>query len=137
MNTQELFQTAVNTVKQTESNVMSGIDARLLHAILGMGDESGELVKQAKDQVFHGKTFTYNERIEELGDFFYFFTQAILALAELDGEKSPTRIFEDVILANKAKLITARYVGGYTHGKFAKRDIVAEYQTIAEVTGRE
>lgn len=136
MNTTDLFQTSINTVKQTESNKMSGIDPRLLHAILGMGDESGELIKQAKDQVFHEKTFTYNERIEELGDFFYFFTQAIIALAEQYELKSTQRVFQDVILANEAKLITARYKGGYTHGKFEERDVVREYQAIAKVTGR-
>lgn len=135
MNTQELFQTAMDTVKRTESSVMHHINPRLLHAFLGLGDESGELIKQAKDQIYYDKQFTYNERIEELGDHFWYFTLAILALADQYDLKSPERIFQDIVLANAAKL-RARYPEKYSDTQAIERNIVAEYQAIQEVTCR-
>ncbi len=143
MNTEELFQTAMDTVERVEQSKTYPTNPRFLHAIMGIANESGELMELVKSKMYYNKKYTYNEVIEELGDAFYYFTLAILAMAEddmvevgADRGKSPTRVLEDVIRVNEAKLLV-RYPNGYSNAGARVRNIVAEYQAIAKVTGRE
>jgi NTP pyrophosphatase (non-canonical NTP hydrolase) len=79
--------------------------ARLMTAAVGMSAEAGEFTEIIKKLVFQGKELTEENRIhllKELGDVYWYFTQAMLGL-EVD--------LNEVVLTNVTKL-TARYPDG-------------------------
>ena len=79
--------------------------ARLMTAAVGMSAEAGEFTEIIKKLVFQGKELTEENRIhllKELGDVYWYFTQAMLGL-EVD--------LNEVVLTNVMKL-TARYPEG-------------------------
>jgi len=79
--------------------------ARLMTAAVGMSAEAGEFTEIIKKLVFQGKELTEENRIhllKELGDVYWYFTQAMLGL-EVD--------LNEVVLTNVMKL-TARYPDG-------------------------
>lgn len=86
----------------TDSNVPI---ARLMTAAVGMSAESGEFVEIVKKIAFQGKELTEDNRIhliKELGDVYWYFTQAMLGLG-ID--------LNEVVVTNVMKL-TARYPDG-------------------------
>lgn len=79
--------------------------ARLMTAAVGMSAEAGEFTEIIKKLVFQGKELTEENRVhllKELGDVYWYFTQAMLGL-EVD--------LNEVVLTNVMKL-TARYPDG-------------------------
>jgi len=79
--------------------------ARLMTAAVGMSAEAGEFTEIVKKIVFQGKEMTEDNRthlIKELGDVYWYFTQALLGL-DVD--------LNEVVLTNVMKL-TARYPEG-------------------------
>jgi len=79
--------------------------ARLMTAAVGMSAESGEFVEIVKKIAFQGKELTEDNRIhliKELGDVYWYFTQAMLGLG-ID--------LNEVVVTNVMKL-TARYPDG-------------------------
>ncbi len=73
--------------------------ARLLHGLMGVASEAGELLSPLKAHIFYGRELDKVHLKEEMGDIFWFLAIACNAL-DLD--------FEDVWEANIAKL-KARY----------------------------
>ena len=79
--------------------------ARLMTAAVGMSAEAGEFTEIVKKIAFQGKELTEDNRIhliKELGDVYWYFTQAMLGL-DVD--------LNEVVLTNVMKL-TARYPEG-------------------------
>jgi NTP pyrophosphatase (non-canonical NTP hydrolase) len=79
--------------------------ARLMTAAVGLSAEAGEFTEIVKKIAFQGKEFTEDNQthlIKELGDVYWYFTQALIAL-DVD--------LNDVVLTNVMKL-TARYPEG-------------------------
>jgi hypothetical protein len=79
--------------------------ARLMTAAVGMSAESGEFTEIVKKIMFQGKELTddnYEHLVKELGDIYWYFTQALLAL---------DTSLNHVVLTNVLKL-TARYPEG-------------------------
>lgn len=79
--------------------------ARLMTAAVGMSAEAGEFTEIIKKLVFQGKELTEENRIhllKELGDVYWYFTQAMLGL-KVD--------LNEVVLTNVTKL-SARYPNG-------------------------
>ena len=79
--------------------------ARLMTAAVGMSAEAGEFTEIVKKIAFQGKELTEDNRIhliKELGDVYWYFTQALLGL-DVD--------LNEVVLTNVMKL-TARYPEG-------------------------
>lgn len=79
--------------------------SRLMTAAVGLTAESGEFTEIIKKIAFQGKELTEDNRvhlIKELGDVYWYFTQAMIALG-ID--------LNDVVLTNVMKL-TARYPEG-------------------------
>jgi len=77
----------------------------LMTAAVGMSAEAGEFTEIVKKIVFQGKEMTEDNRthlIKELGDVYWYFTQALLGL-DVD--------LNEVVLTNVMKL-TARYPEG-------------------------
>jgi NTP pyrophosphatase (non-canonical NTP hydrolase) len=79
--------------------------ARLMTAAVGLSAEAGEFTEIVKKIAFQGKELTEDNRthlIKELGDVYWYFTQAMLGL-DVD--------LNEVVLTNVTKL-TARYPEG-------------------------
>jgi hypothetical protein len=79
--------------------------ARLMTAAVGLSAEAGEFTEIIKKIAFQGKELTEDNRthlIKELGDVYWYFTQAMLGL-DVD--------LNEVVLTNVMKL-TARYPEG-------------------------
>jgi len=79
--------------------------ARLLTAAVGLSAEAGEFTEIIKKIVFQGKELTEDNRvhlIKELGDVYWYFTQALIGL-EVN--------LNEVVLTNVMKL-TSRYPEG-------------------------
>jgi NTP pyrophosphatase (non-canonical NTP hydrolase) len=79
--------------------------ARLMTAAVGLSAEAGEFTEIVKKIAFQGKELTEDNRthlIKELGDVYWYFTQALLGL-DVD--------LNEVVLTNVMKL-TARYPEG-------------------------
>tara|TARA_B100000287_G_scaffold210451_1_gene198623 strand:- start:4328 stop:4744 length:417 start_codon:yes stop_codon:yes gene_type:complete len=79
--------------------------ARLLTAAIGLSAEGGEFTEIVKKMAFQGKELTDESKlhmVKELGDVFWYFSQACMAL-DVD--------FNTVLTQNMAKLL-ARYPEG-------------------------
>lgn len=79
--------------------------ARLMTAAVGLTAEAGEFTEIVKKIAFQGKELTEDNRthlIKELGDVYWYFTQALIGL-DID--------LNEVVLTNVMKL-TARYPEG-------------------------
>jgi NTP pyrophosphatase (non-canonical NTP hydrolase) len=79
--------------------------ARLLTAAVGLSAEAGEFTEIIKKIIFQGKELTEDNRvhlIKELGDVYWYFTQALIGL-EVN--------LNEVVLTNVMKL-TSRYPEG-------------------------
>lgn len=96
--------------------------ARLVHALLGIGGESGELQDQLKRHLVYGKDLDIVNLKEELGDLMWY---CALALDEIGSS------FDEVMAMNIAKL-RARFPGGFTEEKAVNRDIEAERKVMEE-----
>lgn len=80
----------------------------ILHAVLGIGDEAGELTSIVKRHLVYGEAYSGEHILEEMGDLFHYMTYLML-------EYSWT--LEDVMRANTEKLVTGkdpRYPKGFT-----------------------
>lgn len=90
---------------------------RLLHAVMGIVDEAGELNKALKDHLFYGKNLDLDNLLEESGDLFWF----LALMADVLGHKN----FNRALQANIRKL-RARYPEKFTETAAVNRDTKAE-----------
>lgn len=96
----EEFIARINELNERGVNI-----SRLLTAAVGMSAEAGEFTEIVKKIAFQGKELTddnYEHLIKELGDVYWYFTQALLGL---------DTTLNHVVLTNVMKL-TARYPEG-------------------------
>lgn len=85
----------------------------VLHAILGIGDESGELISIVKRHLVYGEVYSGEHIKEELGDLFHYMMYFMI---EYDWT------LEDIMRANTEKL-TKRYPDGFnTEDALKRRD---------------
>lgn len=97
-------------------------DSVLIHALLGMQTELGELFDIHKTHIFYRKAVDQTNLAEEIGDFFYYFTLYLDEVGMLDK-------VDDIIAANIKKL-SARYPDGFSKTKAIERDIEKEMAYI-------
>lgn len=93
---------------------------RLLHAVMGLGDEAGELIKAVKDHVFYGKKLDRLNLVEELGDVRWFMAVACDVLGVT---------MADVECANLAKL-RRRYGENFSKAGAVDRDTSEESMAL-------
>ena len=98
---------------------------RLLHAMLGINTENGELQDQLKKHLFYGKELDRTNLIEELGDLMWY---VALALDEIGVS------FEEVWKKNISKLAT-RYINqekkvGFSEKNAIERDLESERKSL-------
>lgn len=87
--------------------IIFGLDIKkvnLIHAIMGISGEAGELLDAIKKHVIYNKPLDYNNVLEELGDIEFY-------LEQIRQELGFTR--EQCLLDNMGKL-SKRYAAGYT-----------------------
>lgn len=111
----------ITAVKKTETTEKeSPVNQRVLHGLLGLVDEVGELAKHIKAVKCYNQPFDRTNVIEELGDLFWF---AAIMIDALDSS------FEEVMELNIVKL-KKRYGEKFDVGKFVNRDLEAEREVL-------
>ncbi len=110
---------------ESEKTLSSGFDAdtqiqKLLHGVIGLSTESGELLDALKKHVYYGQPLDEVNLKEEMGDVMWYF--AIL-LRELGLD------FENVLDKNIEKL-RSRYGGQFDQKKAEKRNLKLERKIL-------
>ena len=113
-----------NNSKQVFHNGIPGEYGDILHAVMGMCTEAGEIQDNLKRFLFYGKSFDKANVIEECGDVLWYVALAL---------KSVNCSMEDCMKVNIAKL-KARYPNGFETDKALNRDLEGEKVAMA-VTG--
>lgn len=94
----------------------------LLHAILGINDESGELAKALKVALFYRKELNADNVVEEAGDLLWYIALALHAVG---------RTMSECMRGNISKL-AARYGAAFTEDAANKRDTDRELEALKE-----
>ena len=112
-----------DVVLKNEQSILhtDNIDRRLLHSIMGIADEAGELMGAAKKALMYNKPLDTVNIIEELGDLLWYFTLAMHSLGVT---------IEQVQEINSAKLNGARYKDGFTHDEAINRNLSEERSVL-------
>lgn len=110
------------STKFTTSLDTAGFDyINLLHGIVGLATETGELVDAFAQPLSEGSTFDYVNIGEEVGDLCWYQARIL---------ETVNKTFEDVQVANIKKLLdkqSGRYKSGsFTAGEAIDRDLTAE-----------
>lgn len=92
----------------------------LMHALIGMSGELGEVQEAVKKHIFHGKEYDRIKLVEEFGDFIWYST-AFMSLMGIS--------LIDVLVANKTKL-DQRYKDGRRDLMY--RNPTLEYKLMTE-----
>lgn len=93
---------------------------RLMHAMIGMATESGEIQDQLKKHIFYGKSLDKTNLVEELGDLMWYVG---VMCSELDVG------LDEVMEKNIAKL-KARYGSKFTEAAALTRDLETERKIL-------
>ena len=102
------------------SRLVTVDNIRLLHGVMGISTEAGELLDSLKKHIFYGKKLDYVNISEELGDLLYYISVCIDILGTS---------FEEVMEKNIAKL-KARYPDKFTEDKAINRDLNTEREIL-------
>lgn len=124
-NLHEVVDAHIKLILGTENNDFSvpQNEIRLLHAIMGIVTEAGELMDIMKKHYVYGRPLDMDKLIDELGDLLYYTFQAIDDVSPEDDFKKK---LAKAIAKNLAKLLT-RYPGGeYSQERANNRDRDAE-----------
>lgn len=118
------FKKYLENVKKTEMKDYSGVkvNPRLLHALLGMSDEMGEINNQFKKHWVYGKELDVVNIVEELGDLSWFMA---IMMDELGID------LDEVHNKNIEKL-KVRYGKKFSVEKHDKRDTKKERKKLEE-----
>ncbi|KKM18721.1 hypothetical protein LCGC14_1662820 [marine sediment metagenome] len=122
---------SIQNMRRTEtSTTYANIRSRMLHAIMGIADEAGELNEMMLRATFYNKRINITHYKEELGDLWWCLCLAVDDLAETE-DKTPEKIFQEILSINKAKL-KIRYPEKYSNTQACVRDLDAEKHAIEE-----
>jgi len=103
----------VRNLVKPESEVadeMSAADAGLIHMIMGVSGECGELLDAIKKHVIYGKPLDHENVLEELGDIEFY----------LEGFRQCLDITREETLEHNIAKLSKRYSGG----KFTNSDAI-------------
>lgn len=114
-----------DVVLKNEKSVMhtDNIDPRLLHAIMGISDEAGELMGAMKKALMYNKPLDKVNIIEEFGDLIWYVFLGMDAIGVT---------LEQIQEINSAKLNKARYKDGFSHDEAINRDLVKERKILED-----
>ena len=94
----------------------------ILHGVLGMYTEAGELIEAIRNHLFKGEELDLVNLSEEIGDCFWY--SALIA-------KSTDKTFEQIQLTNIKKLMK-RFPKGFTNEEAKTRDLESERMILEE-----
>lgn len=114
----------VNLMLRTECSPPVEINSRLLHGILGIADEAGEIVKIAKSKIYYDKPIDITNLIEELGDNWWYFRLLIDEIAKLENT-TVEKVFLRICKTNELKL-AKRYKDEYSNKQALNRNLFEE-----------
>lgn len=106
------------------SRVTTPAQMDLLHSVIGMASEIGELVDAVKRHIFYGENMDVTNILEEFGDLFFYTALGLDVLGFT---------FEDAMQANINKL-AVRYPKGFTKDKAINRNLTAEAVSLEHDT---
>lgn len=95
---------------------------RVIHAVLGLADEVGEMAKALKSHLYYGTEFDLDNLAEEIGDALWY----VALLSDAIGMP-----LSQIMRANIAKL-RARYPDRFTAEKALSRNLAAEKLAMKE-----
>lgn len=127
MNGSEYISNALRTESPPTEEQLSRVNLRVLHALMGLQTETGELTDAVKRHIFYGTPLDKVNLIEEIGDVFWYIAILLDELKVSVGNKAS---FEHVMAVNIEKL-RARYPQKFTESHAVDRDVNAE-RTILE-----
>jgi len=104
------------------TRVQSPTALRLMHGVIGLCTETGELQDNLKKYFFYGKSIDFQNIKEELGDVFWYIN-VILDAANLT--------WEEVAEANMKKL-HARYGNKFSEERALNRDLAEEAKALRD-----
>ncbi len=130
-NTESFLTLAIKNMRRTECSTTFCMRSKMRHAIMGLADESGELIKIMLKATYYNQTVDPTHYKDELGDILWYFCLAIDDLAEFEGV-SPELIATEILAINKAKLLQ-RYPEGYSHKQARDRDVKEEQKAIKHI----
>jgi len=110
----------IKTCVELCSTSFNMIDKDILHAVLGLGTEAGEIQDAVKRTLFYGAKLDEVNLKEEAGDLMWY-------LAILLNKLGIS--FEDVMETNVKKL-KLRYPEKFTHEKALNRDLQGEREVL-------
>ena len=105
---------------------------RLIHSILGLASEVGEIADQLKKSIFYGKDLDVVNLAEELGDVFWYEALMTNELATTHPEVS----FDSIEEINIAKL-KKRYGDKFSEQRAVKRDLDVERRILEGINSLE
>jgi len=124
MNPKEYVQNALKTesvnFEAISQRLSSPENIRLLHAVIGLETEVGELQDALKKSIFYGKPLDKVNMAEEMGDLFWY----IAILSDALGVS-----FEEVMNKNIAKL-KARYGDKFSETAALERNLTVEREIL-------
>lgn len=124
----EYIQQALQTESQPSEEQLSRVNLRILHALMGLQTETGELTDAVKRHIFYGAELDKVNLVEEIGDVFWYI--AIL-LDELKVDVGDKASFEHAMKVNIEKL-RARYPNKFTEYDAVNRDLKTERQILEQ-----
>lgn len=121
------FKDYIKEIKKTESSsssneVRATNKIRLLHAIMGLVTEAGELMDALKRHVYYGEELDYVNIVEELGDISYYMGMAI----------DDVGVDLDYVINKNISKLRKRYNGEFSKDKALNRDLEAERKLLME-----
>jgi NTP pyrophosphatase (non-canonical NTP hydrolase) len=114
------FSKMVNEICQSR---ILNLDSKMLHSVLGIGTEAGEILDIIKKNMFYGKEIDNLHLKEEIGDLLFYIQDLCINIGTS---------FEEVLKINIAKLRT-RYPNGYTQQNALIRDLKLERLNMNKV----
>ena len=112
---QEYSELVKNLVKPADEikQELTDLDCHLLHMIMGVCGEAGELLDAIKKNVIYRKPLDLTNVIEELGDIEFY----------MEGLRQALNLNKNAILAHNTKKLTKRYSSGsYSDQQAKNRD---------------
>ena len=124
----EYIQQAIQTESAPSEAQLSRVNLRILHALMGLQTETGELTDAVKRHIFYGAELDKVNLVEEIGDVFWYI--AIL-MDELKVEVGDKASFEHAMKVNIEKL-RARYPNKFTEHDAVNRDLDTERKILEQ-----
>ena len=128
MKGEDYIQQALQTESQPSEEQMSRVNLRILHALMGLQTETGELTDAVKRHIFYGTPLVKVNLVEEIGDVFWYI--AIL-MDELKVDVGDKASFEHAMKVNIEKL-RARYPNKFTEYDAVNRNLDTERKILEQ-----